>query len=338
MQVEMRQAEMFTDYRGGQMLVRTFADLINPYLYIHYLFDLEEILECHRNLYPSQSEEYRAYYAPLPLPFPTPDYLRTFFHAADQYLDVPPSVWIEFVWMVQHVHDNRFPLCTHTFIPLVWIILLTLLKLHDDHHTDDNGMFHGLTNLLLMQKREAYRQRELTPFVFHYRNPILQTYLEQQKYLTLEQIVMTVSTRELQKLEEVFLVDIVQFDLYAAHARPCQIPLLECVCASCQVFSTIFMDCKKYLLRYALDVPCIWRANEASSEYDQFTRRIYKFLQGGGNDATPANTPPINNNHAQDANDNTLECSETINPIIKRPRTEQQPYLDVTIPAYLYAF
>jgi len=94
---------------------------------------------------------------------------------------------------------------------------------------------------------------------------------------------LIMAPHELQYLEEVFVVAIMDFDLLKTHRRPSEVPLMECTCAQCQAFTDIYAHAKKHLQqnRISAMVPCIWKTNEVSNEYEQFTKKINDFLQQG---------------------------------------------------------
>lgn len=156
------------------------------------------------------------------------DYLYGFFHVCDQLLDIPMSVWIHFVWLL-----NRIPkhiLCVHTLIPIVWTTLMVTSKLHDDFHFD-NVAFMKVMNLCVHNDALSLSPKSC------YENPYLQNKtLVPTTYVTLT---------ELNILEEL-LLNALHFNLLSYHDRT-DWPLFTCWCVECQPFHIIYSACTIFI-------------------------------------------------------------------------------------------
>lgn len=71
--------------------------------------------------------------------------LYQWFHLCDQRLHVPPSAWLRFLSLLQHFM-NSYPVCIHTFLPIVGVLLSTSLKLCDDFHFQNKDFVEVLNH------------------------------------------------------------------------------------------------------------------------------------------------------------------------------------------------
>lgn len=155
------------------------------------------------------------------------DYLYGFFHMCDQLLDVPASVWIHFIWLLNRVPKHIF--CVHTLVPIVWTTLMITSKLHDDFHFD-NVAFTKVMNLCVHNDGFTTTTTTTTSC---YANPYLQNKtLVPTTYVTLT---------ELNILEEL-LLSALEFNLLSYHDRT-DWPLFTCWCVECQPFHAIYSAC-----------------------------------------------------------------------------------------------
>jgi hypothetical protein len=262
------------------------CDYIDPHVFLHQQFDLDSFihwshLHYSKAIYPTADTT-------LPKTLSMPSYLYYFFHLCDQYIDVSPSVWIHFMWMLKHIETKgTFPICSHTFIPLIWCTLLTALKVDDDHSVN-NRLFCTVINFTILHKSNGTRHRMLTFYDHQYRNPILQSAVENKptnESKEHEQYLLSVPLLilpHLNALEEVFMTKVINFT-FRVHAID-TLPLVHCVCQQCQPFHSIYEVIYEYFGHFlpSAKESCTFEhcgSIQSSYEYIQFTRYIYEWLQ-----------------------------------------------------------
>jgi hypothetical protein len=175
-------------------------------------------------------------------------YLYQFMHMCDHFLNVSPFIWIQFVHILNNAFQ-RFTLCTHILVPVVWVALLTTLKLYDDVGFD-NESFVRVINFACIQTGSK-RQRPLAFYNDAYKNPYLECYLhfhpnhsiERQEFVTLAHF---------NELERLFTIDVMGFHLDSFHDRTVW-PLITCFCQHrCQMFHLVYDECAKFMALF----PC----------------------------------------------------------------------------------
>lgn len=221
------------------------ADFIHPHLFLHWIFDLHRILQVQLNHYHLLTNAQRTIYAPLPQPFHIIDHLFNMFHFIDQFLDLPPSTWIHFVFVLNRVrtkYATRMPICSHTFIPLVWAVLLSVMKLDLDDHVDNIGF----TNIVNFCLRPKTRSQSIRPSPSgKYTNAVLDKMMRDNKVLSTEQSLL-VSHDMMNFFERVFLINVVEFDIMIPH----DVHYFYCLCKECAPFHSIYYACAFYLRLY----------------------------------------------------------------------------------------
>lgn len=258
---------------------RTIANFIDLRLYHHQLFDFERIVEHQQIHYTGFPTQLKETYHPLPNPFPVTDYVYHFFAFCDQFLDIPSSVWIHFVWLFNRLMTetnlrNRFVVCAHTFVPTIWAVLLLTFKLYDDHHYD-NKSFKDIINFTLVQKRVF--QSKLVSNSSSYENAFLKWKLFECTHLSPEQVhLCTLKDLNIFELEMIAIFD---FDINTKHDRY-EWPLLTCWCEQCQPFHHIYEASALFIQMFPFDLDNLsCNQSQCLLEHVRFLEMFYSRLR-----------------------------------------------------------
>lgn len=231
---------------------------------------------------------------------PPIDYLFGFFQLSDQFLDIPTSVWIHFVWLLNRVCAKyRHMVCSHTFIPLVWMTLTVMSKFYDDHHFVNRAFVKVINHCF------ANTNSTTTPFNNNrYRNPY---------FLTRSLVPVTyITLGEFNLLEQLLLVDMLQFHLLSLHDCS-NWPLFTCWCLECQPFHAIYAECSTFIHQYPVKMfrrRCAINNEPYVQEYKEFIEMFYLRLR----QTNGVHMEKITNDHNGSSNHNYLPT------ILKRSR------------------
>ncbi len=263
---------------------RTIVEYIDNHLFRHYLFDFDCLLRKRFVEYQQYSTLYRGAFHPIPQPFQAIDYLRQLFRFLDQFLDLSTAVWVHFIWILNTI--NKRDICLDTFIPVVWTTVLIVTKLCDDVHFD-NRTFMKAINYCIVARPVALNPTKLASDGFYY-NPHLEQLLNGQESTVMATRMAFVTLPELALLEELLLVDVLQFNVLPFHDRT-EWPLFTCWCLKCQPFHTVYSACARSMSIsptitasigcFAMRQECLEKNAETSGDYLQFIEMFYLRLR-----------------------------------------------------------